>query len=88
MGLIEEPLKLPSREDDNLFGANELDEEVGSLKLDKLLTQKPLSWKVLAKTTKKYVPQITYLDDSEQKSKGQSTPFLNRGSLRHEKVLR
>ncbi len=43
MGLIEEPLELPSREDDNLFGANKPDEEVGSLKLDKLLTQKPPS---------------------------------------------
>lgn len=43
MGLIEEPLKLPSGEDDSLFDANKLDEEVGSLKLDKLLTQKPPS---------------------------------------------
>jgi hypothetical protein len=47
MGLTEEPLEFPSREDDSLFGANEVNEEVGSLKLDKLLTKNPLferSW--------------------------------------------
>jgi hypothetical protein len=36
---------------------------------------------------KRYVPQITFLDDSEQESKGQNTPLLNRGGLGHEKVL-
>jgi hypothetical protein len=47
MGLIEEPLEFPSREDDSLFGVNEPDEEVGSFKLDKILTKNPLfrrSW--------------------------------------------
>jgi len=58
MGLIEELLEFPSKEDDSLFGANKLDGEMGNLKLDKLLTRKPSYWKVLARTAKRYVSQI------------------------------
>lgn len=58
MGLIEELLEFPSKENDSLFGANKLDGEMGNLKLDKLLTRKPSYWKVLARTAKRYVSQI------------------------------
>jgi len=40
----------------------------------KVLAQRPHAWKVLDGTSKRYVFQVTILNDLEQKSKGQSSP--------------
>lgn len=64
MGLIEEPFKLPFQENDNLPRTDELYEEVGSLESDKLFIERPPTRKVLAEITKRYVLQVTLLDDS------------------------
>jgi len=52
MGLIEEPLKLPFSEYDNLLMAKEPDEEMGSPKSKKLPIGRTPVWKALAKTLK------------------------------------
>ncbi len=52
MGLIEEPLKLPFNEYDNLLMAKEPDEEMGSPKSKKLPIGRTPVWKALAKTLK------------------------------------
>jgi len=60
---------------------DEPDEEVSSPESDKLLAKKPPIWKALGRMTKRYVPQVTFLNDLEQESKGQGSPFSKQGGL-------
>ncbi len=39
-------------------------EKMGSLESYKLLIEKPFAWKVLVRIAKRYVSQMTLLDDS------------------------
>ncbi len=87
IGLIEEFSKLPFGEDDSLFSADKRDEGVGSPKLDKLLTKRPLFHKVFIRMVERFVLQKPFQMIQNENPRGKVAPFLNKGGLGHEKVL-